>query len=57
VTEVLRRADYVTQHGGGRGAVREVIELILDAQGHWNDLTSRFTQSDEAGASMENLQR
>jgi hypothetical protein len=45
VTEVLQRADYVTQAGGGRGAVREVIELILDAQGHWNELMSRFTQA------------
>ena len=57
VTEVLQRADYVTQAGGGRGAVREVIELILDAQGHWNELMSRFTQSDEASQSIENLQR
>ena len=28
-----QHADYVTKKNGGRGAAREVIELILDAQG------------------------
>jgi len=35
VFEVKQIADYVTVHAGGRGAVREVIELLLKAQGHW----------------------
>jgi len=30
---VKQHADYVTQAGGGRGAVREVCELIMHAQG------------------------
>ncbi|MEW6314598.1 MAG: 3-deoxy-manno-octulosonate-8-phosphatase KdsC [Pseudomonadota bacterium] len=30
---VQQRAHYVTRLGGGRGAVREACELILDAQG------------------------
>jgi len=30
---VKRHADYVTQMGGGRGAVREVCEIIMHAQG------------------------
>ena len=30
---VRQRADYVTQAAGGRGAVREVCELIMHAQG------------------------
>ncbi|MBI1833012.1 MAG: HAD hydrolase family protein [Planctomycetes bacterium] len=34
-------ADYVTQAPGGRGAVREVIELILRAQGAWETLVAR----------------
>lgn len=29
---LLQRADYVTQKAGGRGAVREVCDLILKAQ-------------------------
>ena len=32
---VLARADYVTQSAGGRGAVREVCDLLLTAQGKW----------------------
>jgi 3-deoxy-D-manno-octulosonate 8-phosphate phosphatase (KDO 8-P phosphatase) len=30
---VLEKADWVTSKTGGRGAVREVCEMILDAQG------------------------
>ena len=33
--EVLARVDYVATRGGGRGAVREVCDLILRAQGKW----------------------
>jgi 3-deoxy-D-manno-octulosonate 8-phosphate phosphatase (KDO 8-P phosphatase) len=33
--EVLRLAHFVAQAPGGRGAVREVIELILRCQRHW----------------------
>lgn len=40
--EVLRRARFVTRQAGGRGAVREVIDTILMAQGRWTDLMRRF---------------
>lgn len=33
--EVKARVAFVTVRGGGRGAVREVIDLILKAQGRW----------------------
>ena len=33
--EVKSRVAYVTARGGGRGAVREAVELILKAQGRW----------------------
>jgi len=33
--ELRREADYVTRRCGGCGAIREVIELILKAQGKW----------------------
>jgi 3-deoxy-D-manno-octulosonate 8-phosphate phosphatase (KDO 8-P phosphatase) len=33
--EVKRAAHYVTARPGGEGAVREVIELIVKAQGKW----------------------
>ncbi len=33
--EVKKQADYVTKCKGGQGAVREVVEKILKAQGKW----------------------
>jgi 3-deoxy-D-manno-octulosonate 8-phosphate phosphatase (KDO 8-P phosphatase) len=33
--EVRRAAHYVTVAKGGEGAIREVVELILKAQGRW----------------------
>jgi 3-deoxy-D-manno-octulosonate 8-phosphate phosphatase (KDO 8-P phosphatase) len=35
VAEVKKAAHVVTKAGGGEGAVREVVELILKAQGKW----------------------
>ena len=35
-------ADYVTEAEGGRGAVREVSELILKAQNHWQRLADPY---------------
>lgn len=32
---VRARADYVAACGGGRGAVREICDLVLYAQGRW----------------------
>ena len=40
--EVKRSAMHVTEHPGGRGAVREVAELLLKAQGHWDDLLKKY---------------
>ncbi|PIE40637.1 MAG: phenylphosphate carboxylase subunit delta [Gammaproteobacteria bacterium] len=31
---VLKHADWISNHRGGHGAVREFCEFILDAQGH-----------------------
>jgi 3-deoxy-D-manno-octulosonate 8-phosphate phosphatase (KDO 8-P phosphatase) len=42
VEEVKARAHYVTKANGGNGAVREVVELILKAQGRWDDLVKSF---------------
>jgi 3-deoxy-D-manno-octulosonate 8-phosphate phosphatase (KDO 8-P phosphatase) len=35
VDEVRARVHWVSAHGGGRGAVREFIELVLKARGRW----------------------
>jgi len=34
--------DYVTEHKGGRGAVREICEIILKAQGKWPEVAARY---------------
>ena len=36
-------AHYVTTLTGGKGAVREVIELILKSQGRWDELVAQVT--------------
>src|SRR5207249_1735200 len=40
--EAKEDADYVTKAVGGRGAVREVIEWILRAQGRWAEAIARY---------------
>jgi 3-deoxy-D-manno-octulosonate 8-phosphate phosphatase (KDO 8-P phosphatase) len=42
VKEVKERVDYVTERPGGRGAVREVVEIILKAKGMWDELMKRY---------------
>jgi 3-deoxy-D-manno-octulosonate 8-phosphate phosphatase (KDO 8-P phosphatase) len=37
VDEVKRIAAYTTQAAGGSGAVREAIEILLRAQGRWDE--------------------
>ncbi|MDE2484901.1 MAG: HAD hydrolase family protein [candidate division NC10 bacterium] len=39
--EVRTKVAYVTMQAGGRGAVREVIDLILKAQGRWEEFVER----------------
>jgi 3-deoxy-D-manno-octulosonate 8-phosphate phosphatase (KDO 8-P phosphatase) len=42
--ETREHAHYITSAAGGFGAVREVIELILKAQGRWDELIARYTR-------------
>lgn len=44
VEETRSSAHYVTLIAGGFGAVREVCELILKAQGRWSELMERYTR-------------
>lgn len=37
--ELKNAVDYVTECEGGKGAVREVMELLLRANGHWPKVT------------------
>lgn len=40
--EVKAAADYVTLAPGGQGAVREVVELLLKAQGRWEEILRHY---------------
>ncbi|NHC03905.1 HAD-IIIA family hydrolase [Acinetobacter sp. 187] len=40
--EVRRRADLVTQSYGGRGAVREICDMLLSAKGAYQELLEKY---------------
>jgi 3-deoxy-D-manno-octulosonate 8-phosphate phosphatase (KDO 8-P phosphatase) len=40
--EVQRAAHYVTTASGGQGAIREVAELLLQAQGLWSAILKKY---------------
>src|SRR5262245_55015364 len=42
--ETREQANCVTQAKGGRGAVREVIEFILMAQGKWTEVVKEYLE-------------
>ena len=43
VDEAKAAAQHVTQAAGGRGAVREVLEMILRAQGIWQPFVTHYS--------------
>ena len=42
VDEVKEKVDYITQKQGGRGAVREICDLILKTQGKWEEAIAQL---------------
>jgi 3-deoxy-D-manno-octulosonate 8-phosphate phosphatase (KDO 8-P phosphatase) len=42
VSEVMKHAAFVTQKRGGKGAVREVCEAIMSAQGTWEAIVKKY---------------
>jgi len=42
VEEAKSAAHYITKKKGGKGAVREVCEIILKSQGKWDAVTKRY---------------
>jgi 3-deoxy-D-manno-octulosonate 8-phosphate phosphatase (KDO 8-P phosphatase) len=42
VSQVFPYAHYVTKAPGGAGAAREVCDLLLQVQGHWERITERY---------------
>jgi len=43
VSEAKAVADHVTSAAGGYGAVREIVELILRAQGKWDNIIAEYS--------------
>lgn len=41
-SHLKKYSDYVTENCGGKGAVCEVIELLLSKNGKWNEVTKRY---------------
>jgi len=41
-SEIKNLAHYITQREGGRGAVREIAELILKSQGKWQEIIESY---------------
>lgn len=39
---IKQYSDYTTQHSGGQGAVREITDLIMQAQGTWQDCINHY---------------
>jgi 3-deoxy-D-manno-octulosonate 8-phosphate phosphatase (KDO 8-P phosphatase) len=44
VTEAKAAAHFVTHASGGRGAIREVLEMILQAQGKWKPFVTHYAE-------------
>jgi 3-deoxy-D-manno-octulosonate 8-phosphate phosphatase (KDO 8-P phosphatase) len=48
VLEVRKRVDCVTASAGGKGAARELIELVLRAQDLWDTIVTRYANEPSA---------
>jgi 3-deoxy-D-manno-octulosonate 8-phosphate phosphatase (KDO 8-P phosphatase) len=51
VAEVRQRCQLVTEASSGRGAVRELIELLLEARGRWDDIVAAWARGESGSAS------
>lgn len=40
--ELKRKAHYVTDKPGGHGAIREIAEIVLKAQGRWDEILKKY---------------
>jgi YrbI family 3-deoxy-D-manno-octulosonate 8-phosphate phosphatase len=40
--EVRAAASHVTESPGGRGAIRELVELVLKAKSRWEDVVQKY---------------
>jgi 3-deoxy-D-manno-octulosonate 8-phosphate phosphatase (KDO 8-P phosphatase) len=42
VDVVKKSVDYITKNNGGHGAVREICDMLLQAQGKWKEISARY---------------
>ncbi len=42
IPEVRKEVDFVAEHNGGAGAVRDMVEFILKAKGLWESILAEF---------------
>jgi len=43
VDEAKAAAKYVSRHAGGKGVIRELIEIIMKAQGKWSEVLEKYS--------------
>lgn len=48
VPEVRSAVDWVSEFGGGAGAARELVELVLRAQGRWSEVVRPYLPGEPA---------
>ncbi len=46
VKDVKRRVDFVSQLSGGEGVLREVVEIVLNAQGSYDQILAEYLRID-----------
>ncbi|MBV8773602.1 MAG: HAD hydrolase family protein [Deltaproteobacteria bacterium] len=51
--QVKRDAHYLTRHAGGDGALRDVVEFILKAQGKWKQVVSAYIGERSPGTARD----
>jgi len=44
ISEVKAAAHFTTRAAGGHGAIREIIEMILKAQGKWGSFVAHYSE-------------
>jgi 3-deoxy-D-manno-octulosonate 8-phosphate phosphatase (KDO 8-P phosphatase) len=50
-TEVKDAAHLITRSQGGNGTIREIVEIVLKAQGSWMNLINAFAAASESSTS------
>jgi len=45
--DVLTRCDFVAEHKGGRGAVRDFIEAVMKSRGVWENVVNDYITAEQ----------